>query len=624
MFFKSMRGNPYYQIIGWVVALFFGGPKAKGQIFQPGSQPVGSGHPDALSVPIQSSSGCLRCHGNYDASDDYEPFDSWRSSMMANATRDPVFRAALSIAEADHPNASDFCVRCHSPFAWYNGKSSLPEHDPSTGRRRFAPDENRLLSSDLDGVACMVCHRSEDPGDAQIRNTQLVLHDGAMRYGPYSYEDGVDPRHESAQSAFLSSSRFCGQCHDIDNPIQEGHFIDADGSLRATGEPFAIERTYTEWAWSAFAQRGPNYRTCQDCHMPEVGRPVLAATELEILRLHMSRHDFAGGSVWQPLALLSLLPPQAREQWEPLYRASSERSRRLLQSAASLSLVNHRLIGQSAEMVLRVTNQSGHKLPTGYPEGRRMWLSIEIRDESERLVGASGRYDSERGQLLRDPQLRTYEVKLGEVLSDGSVHESFHFIRNNVLLLDTRIPPEGFAPPPRSGAEPLGRNYRESTGAFRHFDEVHYRFEGLCGVGELKAKARLLYQANTREYMEFLRLHSPPSPLPELEGRSWGEIAFELWETHGGKEPIEMASIEWVLGPSPAPCETQAQDGGVGGGAPDALTAPPSPQTSAKGCGCKLSQSQNTTLSIWVIFAILASFRYFSRRTHQTPPTPKR
>ena len=34
------------------------------------------------------------------------------------------------------------------------------------------------------------------------------------------------------------------------------------------------------------------------------------------------------------------------------------------------------------ELVVRtkVTNLTGHKLPTGYPEGRRMWLQVQVQD----------------------------------------------------------------------------------------------------------------------------------------------------------------------------------------------------------------------------------------------------
>ncbi|MBN8611790.1 MAG: hypothetical protein J0L92_14440 [Deltaproteobacteria bacterium] len=582
-----------------LVCLLLSVSSASAQIFQPGSQPVGSGHADALTARIQTSGGCARCHSMYAPDDDYEPFDSWRGSMMANAERDMVARAALSIAEADAPDAADFCVRCHSPFTWYNGGSSLPEYDVPSMTPRFAPDDATSLSADLDGVACMSCHRSEDPGDDQIHNTQLQLHDGQLRYGPYEYSDGTDPRHETAQSTFLAEGRFCGQCHDIHNPLHDGFTMDDAGRAMPTGRPFAIERTFTEWASSVFAEAGPDQRTCQDCHMPEVDRPVLAAGELDVLRPEMSRHDLVGGSVWQPLAILAALPGTFPTDYANEYRASSERARRMLESAARVEITSSSLTGASAAATIRVTNESGHKLPTGYPEGRRMWLEVEVLDASDRVIASSARYDDETDTLIEDAQARVYDVELGERQPDGTVVQSFHFVLNDTLMHDTRIPPEGFDAAADTDSHPLGRDYANVDGTFRHWDEPSYTFEDLCGTGTLRLRARLRFQSNSREYMEFLRDNAPDSALPELAGRSWGDVAFDAWRTHRGDVPIDMESVEVDLGASPGACpEPDAavnDDAAVAG--VDAATDPAidagaaaidaGPTTGGGGCSCR-------------------------------------
>ncbi len=537
-----------------ILGLLHVASSASAQIFQPGSQPVGSPHADALTTRIQTSGGCARCHSGYAPDGDYEPFDSWRGSMMANAARDMVARAALSIAEADEPDAADFCVRCHSPFTWYNGGSSRPEYDIPTMTPRFPPDDETALSSDLDGVACMSCHRSEDPGPDQIANTQLVLHDGQLRYGPYDYTDGTDPRHETGVSTFLAEGRFCGQCHDIHNPLHDGYTMDDTGRAMPTGRPFAIERTYTEWANSVFAEAGPEQQSCQDCHMPEVDRPVLAAGELDVLRPEMSRHDLVGGSVWQPLAILAAMPGTFPADLATEYRASSDRARVMLESAASLEVMASSLSGASATATIRVTNESGHKLPTGYPEGRRMWLEVEVLDGTDRVIASSARYDDATDALIEDAQARIYDVELGVRQPDGMVASSFHFVMNDTLMHDTRIPPEGFDAPADTDSHPLGRDYANGDGTFRHWDEPSYTFEGLCGSGTLRLRARLRYQSNSIEYMEFLRDNAPDSPLPELAGRSWGDVAFDAWRTHGGDVPIDMETVEIDLGASPGAC----------------------------------------------------------------------
>jgi len=44
-----------------------------------------------------------------------------------------------------------------------------------------------------------------------------------------------------------------------------------------------------------------------------------------------------------------------------------------------------------------VTNRTGHKLPTGYPEGRRMWINVVARDEGDNVIWESGAYDRPPG-----------------------------------------------------------------------------------------------------------------------------------------------------------------------------------------------------------------------------------
>jgi hypothetical protein len=600
---------------------FFAAP-ASAQIFQPGSQPVGSAHADALTVPIQTSGGCARCHSMYAPDGDYEPFNSWRGSMMANAERDMVARAALAVAEEDAPGAADFCVRCHSPFTWYNGGSVRAEYDSVSGIARFQPDDASALSSDLDGVACMSCHRAEDPGDDQIHNTQLMLHDGQLRYGPYDYTDGTDPRHETAVSTFLPQSRFCGQCHDIHNPLHSGYVLDDTGRAIPTGRSFAIERTYTEWAYSRFAEPGPDGRTCQDCHMPEVPMPVLAAGELDALRSEMNRHDLAGASVWQPLAILDALPGTFSADLAPEYTASSERARRMLESAARLEVMASSLSGASATATIRVTNETGHKLPTGYPEGRRMWLEVDVLDASDRVIASSARYDDETDTLTEDAQARIYDVELGERQADGMVVSSFHFVLNDTLMHDTRIPPEGFDAPAETDSHPLGRDYANGDGTFRHYDEPSYTFAGLCGTGALRLRARLRFQSNSREYMEFLRDNAPDSALPELAGRSWGDVAYEAWRSHGGDQPIDMESIEVDLGASPGPCPepdaavivdaaATSDDAGPGADASTPIGIDAGTGGGGGGCGCRASEPRSSApvLSLFAGLALVLARR---------------
>ncbi len=104
----------------------------------PGTQPV------ELTLPLRRPSVCAP--GNHAGN---AAHDVWKVLMMANALRDPLFHAALAVAEQDAPGSGDLCLRCHTPPGWLAGRS-----DPSDG--------SALVESDFDGVQCDFCHRLSD------------------------------------------------------------------------------------------------------------------------------------------------------------------------------------------------------------------------------------------------------------------------------------------------------------------------------------------------------------------------------------------------------------------------------------------------------------------------------
>lgn len=76
--------------------------------------------------------------------------------MMAQASRDPMFWACMTVAGQDShwaigtPNAVDICERCHFPEGWLGGRS-----DP--------PNASAMRDSDFDGLHCDFCHTMYDP-----------------------------------------------------------------------------------------------------------------------------------------------------------------------------------------------------------------------------------------------------------------------------------------------------------------------------------------------------------------------------------------------------------------------------------------------------------------------------
>ncbi|MCS7315567.1 MAG: hypothetical protein RMI94_10100 [Bryobacterales bacterium] len=64
---------------------------------------------------LETPDKCDNCHGGYNSA--VEPAFNWRGSMMANASRDPLFWATLAVVEQDFDGAGDLCIRCHSTGA---------------------------------------------------------------------------------------------------------------------------------------------------------------------------------------------------------------------------------------------------------------------------------------------------------------------------------------------------------------------------------------------------------------------------------------------------------------------------------------------------------------------------
>lgn len=226
---------------------------------------------------IQYSGSCGTCHGFY--APGTEPYGTWQGSMMAHAGRDPLFWAAMAVAEQDVDGSGDLCLRCHTPTGWIGG--------------RLTPtDGSGLAYSDGEGVECMLCHRLVDPDESQWDGVQnwpfiansggsnpegwhgsgmYVLADGDTRYGPYA---NVGAPHPTRQSDFHRESALCGTCHDVSNPLV-GDLAPGNGAIRplppgqfsgVPGDPVTtkaaflnpphaygvVERTYSEHVASAF------------------------------------------------------------------------------------------------------------------------------------------------------------------------------------------------------------------------------------------------------------------------------------------------------------------------------------------------------------------------------------
>jgi len=96
--------------------------------------------------------------------------------------------------------------------------------------------------------------------------------------------------------------------------------------------------------------------------------------------------------------------------------------------------------GATATVVIRVHNSgAGHKLPTGFPEGREMWVDFRALDGQEKEFYRLGRIDGE-GRL--EEGTPSFKVVLGD--DKGNIID-LEVWKASRILHDSRILPQGYA-----------------------------------------------------------------------------------------------------------------------------------------------------------------------------------
>lgn len=464
-------------VIVTILMLSSKSPSQKGSVpttindfFLAGSQPGESG---TFANPDQ----CDNCHGGYDEQD-VEPAFNWRGSMMAQAQRDPLYLALLTISNQDAPESGDMCIRCHTPKGWLEGRS-----EPTDG--------SALLPDDREGVQCHSCHRmiaptevgtnpypddilyttqpGNNPSTYSLDQTYLssilnippvsangmyICDDNDTRRGPY-----FDPQanHNVPYSPFHPDAAFCGTCHDVSNPVYDT-ILDGNGNLLGYApndfdtppvnfSPYAmfpVERTYSEWLMSEYNTPGgvdSSYfggnkafvSTCQDCHMKDVTGHGCNKSYAP-LRDDLPLHDLTGGNTFIPNLIDSVFPGETDAD---ALAAGILRARDMLQHAATVNLQVDQL---NQEVTFKIINETGHKLPSGYPEGRRIWINLKAFNSVTAETFESGHYDSSTG-VLDKTGTKIYQIKPG--ISTGlasllgmDAGPSFHFVLNDTIGYD--------------------------------------------------------------------------------------------------------------------------------------------------------------------------------------------
>ena len=535
-------------------------PSTEHDFYHSGSQPDPTGY-DYIEV---SRFNCINCHKFDDDNNPNEivpPYDNWLSSLMAQSSRDPIFRAGMTIANQDANDAGITCMRCHMPAGFIQG-------------RAMPADGSALIEDDFDGVSCDICHRivdsefsSKNPfedvdiladlanaGDlpTQLGNGNFIIDPVATRRGPL--DDVITNMHgvPILYSPHHEEAAFCGPCHDLSNPVfslqEDGSYaLNAMGAAHPTGDIHQMmpeQRTYSEWLNSAFATAqgvefpdgrfadnngGATVGSCQDCHMPAHDGAVCVFWELPDVgpRKNVPEHSFVGSNSWVLGAVRNLYDDFETGLSEESVALNHQRTEILMQKASDMELLQ-----ENDQLQVRITNWSGHSLPTGYPEGRRMWLNVRFQDSGGATIEERGAYDWDTAALTTK-DTKVYETLVGMTpemakktgLPDG---ESFHLVLNNVVLSDNRIPPVGFTNAAFEAVFAQPVNYAYEDG--QHWDDTLFNIP----EGTTLAIVTLYHQTTTKEYIEFLRDANVTDDK--------GQIAYDQWVIGGKSAPLVMDS----------------------------------------------------------------------------------
>lgn len=399
----------------------------------------------------------------------------------------------------------------------------------------------------------------------------------------------VGPGGSASGSEFIRTSEFCGSCHDLTVPVLNH------------GMP--EQRTYSEWKYSSYARTshvpadplakrtttGPE--RCQDCHMPQLKHEY---TDLDSGSYNAdpwlvggfpygknraaqggtSQHKLTGSNRDLPQIMKVLYPevdmeilgapigrdprvfPGMLSDRSPMWDRAKQNTEITLRDGVDVQITQAptEVVGQPGvyEMKVKVVNKSGHRIPSGYPDGRRFWLSVQAKDATGAPVYVSGVYDAASATLKTtatdafkrslgnvidatipaNNAVQVYERVTGMCYSDTGKTAWIYpepasavaaactpspSVLNNFILFDNRIPPKGFDAANGRLAGIKFWNYDPITFApveeqtrftaaqlAEGSDEVTYRFSAPGGQA-LSASAEVYWQTLTREFVEHLR-----------------------------------------------------------------------------------------------------------------------
>lgn len=428
-------------------------------------EPLRGGDDNSSRIAFHTSDRCLACHNGLttpQGKDVSIGFD-WRSSIMANSSRDPYWQASARRETIDHPEAKadieDECSICHMPITRYEAKLQ-GQKGQIFAFLPFDQKSSELSELGRDGVTCSVCHQisNQKLGAKESYNGGFLINmprskDDHPEYGPYQIQAGQQLIMQSSTGGFrptfathISDSALCASCHTL--------FTTARGAGGKAIGQLPEQMPYLEWLHSDYAGQ----KSCQSCHMPEVQGPAPIAAVLGVDRLGVRQHVFVGGNFFMQRMLNTYRNELSVAAMPQELTNASDGTVAFLQSqAARISIENVTTDAAALYAVVLVKNLTGHKMPTAFPS-RRAWLHFVVRDRNGKTVFESGalnpdgsivgnvndadpgKYEPHYRQIDRSDEVEIYE----DILEDPEGHVTTGLLDAVGYLKDDRLLPSGF------------------------------------------------------------------------------------------------------------------------------------------------------------------------------------
>lgn len=507
------------------------------------------------TADFSGPANCATCHNALKdrSGADVSMPGTWRSTMMANAAKDPVWQAKVSSEVARLPELraeiEKKCTTCHMPMA--KTQAEVEGQPVAALDEGFYNAQHPLHPAAIDGVSCTLCHQVQDENlhspesfsggflvDTSTDAPERII------FGPYPQPVGQQMQSMSgftpAYSEHMQTAEHCGTCHNLYTP-----YVDAQGKV--LGE-FPEQTPYTEWQHSRYSA---DTTSCQTCHMPlaDGGVVISIIPGNTPAREPFFKHYFVGGNAFMTRILADWgADLEVTADPEHLQATEARAVEQIQNDTARLALERAALEDGTLTAALRVSPLTGHKFPTSFPT-RRAWLHVTITDAKGRVIFESGKpqgdgsiagnaadadpaaYEPHYDRITQADQVQIYEPIMGN--SDGQV--TYTLLRAGQYLKDNRLLPEGAD----KAALPHDIAVYGEAAADANFtggsDQITYAVDVSQANGPFTVSAELLYEPLSFRFVQDML--TDKTPLTER---------FAGYYQAADKTPLRVTAIEPV------------------------------------------------------------------------------